>query len=150
MDGERMRRITLTPTVTAGAYSANDVMGGLLEFPIPRNSSGFVRGVTISTDDGETMACKLHLFVSAPTAFADNAAFAPTFNDLTNRFAVIAIAAADYATINGNAQAIVSTDKSLDFEVQSQPVIYGYLVADATPTFSATTDLAITVTFYLL
>lgn len=150
MTEPRMRRITLTPAVTAGAYSANDVVGGLLEFPIPKNSSGFVRGVAISADDGETMACKLHLFVSAPTAFADNAAFAPTFNDLKNRFAQIAIAAADYATVNGNTQAIVSTNTSLDFEVQSQPMVYGYLVCDATPTFSATTDLAISVTFYLL
>jgi hypothetical protein len=149
MTQERMRRIALTPTVTAGAYSANDVVGGLLEFPMPRNSSGFVRGVSISADDGETMACKLHLFVSAPTAFADNAAFAPTFNDLRNRFAQISIAAADYVTINGNTQAVVSTNTSLDFEVQGTSV-FGYLVCDATPTFAAATDLAIAVTFYLL
>jgi hypothetical protein len=150
MTDERLIRIVLTPTVTAGAYSANDVMGGRLEFPIPRNASGFVRSVAISTDDAEAMACKMHFFVSAPTTFADNAAFAPTFNDLKNRFAVVAIAAADYVTINGNTQAIVSTNTSLDFAVQNQPMIYGYLVCDATPTFAATTDLAIAVTLYLV
>jgi hypothetical protein len=150
MTNERMKRIVLTPTVTAGAYSANDVMGGLLEFPMPHNSSGFVRSVQITTDDGETMACKLHLYVSAPTAFADNAAHAPTINDLRNRFAQISIAAADYVTINGNAQATVSTNTSLDFEVTNQNAVFGYLVADATPTFAATTDLTVTVTFYLL
>jgi hypothetical protein len=150
MTTERMKRWVKRPTVTAGAYSANDVVGGLLEFDIPRNGAGFIRGVAISADDGETMACKLHLFVSKPTTFADNAAFAPTFEDLVNRFAQISVAAADYSTVNSNTQAIVSTNTSLDFEFSAQPMIYGYLVCDATPTFAATTDLAITLTAYLI
>lgn len=146
---ERMRRIALSPTISAGAYSAGDVVGGLLEFPIPRNSCGFIRGVEITDDDNEKAACKLHLFTSRPTAFADNAAFAPTIDDLKNLFASIAIGAADYVTINGNAKAIVSTNTSLDFEVQNFPQVFGYLVCDATPTYTATTDLTIHVRFFL-
>lgn len=150
MANEHMQRWTLRPTITAGAYSANDVVGGLLEFAIPRNGAGFIRGLIITDDDNEKAACKLHLFVSKPTTFADNAAFAPTINDLVNRAAVIAVAAADYTTINGNAQAIVSTNTSLDFVFSNQPMIYGYLVCDATPTYTATTDLWITLLAYLV
>lgn len=149
MNEERMRRIAVQPTISAGAYSANDVIGGLLEFPIPRNGSGFVRGVEITDDDNEKAACKLYLFASRPTAFADNAAFAPTIDDLKSLFAIVTIGSGDYSTINNNAKAIVSTNTSLDFEFQNQPAVYGYLVCDATPTYTATTDLTIHIRFFL-
>jgi len=149
MNDERMRRIALPLTITAGAYSANDVVGGLQEIAIPRNAAGFIRGVEITDDDNEKAGLKLYLFTSRPTALADNAAFEPTIDDLKNLFAIISIAAGDYSTINGNAKAIVSTNTSLDFEVQNQPVVFAYLVCDATPTYAATTDLTVHVRLFL-
>lgn len=152
MANERIAVATVQPTITAGAYSANDVVGGLLGFSLLngyRQVAGFIRSVRISDDDNEKAALKLHLFESAPAAIADNAAFAPSFADLRKRFAVIAIAAADFTTINSNAQAIVSTNTSLDFQAENA-TIYGYLVCDATPTYTAVTDLVITLTAYLL
>src|SRR5574343_384011 len=104
----------VVPVITAGAYSANDVVGGLLTFQLAPEApagvnpaSGFVRVVTISDDDNEKAALELHLFREAPTVIADNAAFAPTFADLKKRVGSVVIAAGDYVTINSNGHADV-------------------------------------------
>ena len=145
----------VVPVITAGAYSANDVVGGLLTFQLAPEApagvnpaSGFVVVVTISDDDNEKAALELHLFREAPTAIADNAAFAPTFADLKKRIGSVAIAAGDYVTINSNAQAVKS---GIEMEFYApNGVLYGYLVATGTPTYSATSDLAIALTAYLI
>lgn len=143
-------KVTLYPTITAGAYSAGDVVGGLLSFAFAsgRGASGIVRDVRIADDDDEKAACKLWLFERQPTAFADNAAFAPTMADLKYCAGVIAIAAADYTTVNSNAWAGIH-EIGYDFTIE-QGTLYGYLVCDATQSFTAATDLAITLTAYLI
>lgn len=47
--------ITLTPVITAGAYSANDVAGGLLVFTLPDAFpvSGIIRSIRVVDDDNE-------------------------------------------------------------------------------------------------
>lgn len=150
-----VKTVTLTPVITAGAYSAGDVVGPQLEFPLADPSpagvnpaSGFVRVVTISDDDNEKAALELHLFREAPTAIADNAAFAPTFADLKKRIGSVVIAAGDYVTINSNAQAVKS---GIEMEFYApNGVLYGYLVATGTPTYTATSDLAVALTAYLV
>lgn len=134
---------TSTPTITAGAYSAGDVVGGRLSFNLQAASGVWLlKSVRIADDDNEKAACKLYLFNSAPTSIADNAAFAPAIADLQALVAIVTIASADFSTINGNAVALKESLASV-FTVPGG-VLYGYLVCDATPTYAATTDLAIT------
>lgn len=150
-----MRTVSVTPVITAGAYSANDVVGGLLTFQLSNvplagadPAFGFVRVARISDDDNEKASLELHLFREAPTAIADNAAFAPSFADLQKRIGSVAIATGDYVTINSNAQAVKSGIE-MEFDAPDGN-LYGYLVATGTPTYTATSDLAIALTVYLV
>ncbi len=134
--------------VTAGAYSANEVVGGLLEFEVGTGGGGgIVQRVTLTDSDNEKTAMKLYLFDELPTTIADNATFAPTIGDLKNLVDIITIAAADYVTLNGEAVAI-KRDLNVSYAIGGYK-LYAYLVCDATPTYTATTDLQLAVTAWL-
>lgn len=139
--------VTVALTVDTNAYTANDVMGGLLTFAIPGpGNGGFISKIRIIDDDNEKAAVKLFLFNAAPTAIADDAAFAPAVGDLKKMISVVAIAAADYTTINSNAYAIkgdFGNSSQIDFLASDGGNLYAYLVCDATPTYTAAADLTI-------
>jgi hypothetical protein len=137
-----------------GAYTANDVIGGLLTFTLPPGGSGvLVRWARIVDDDDEKAELTLHLFSSAPSAIADDAAFAPTVADLQKRIGKIVFQVADYETINGNATALLGVGASTDYinigTVLPNGNLYGYLVCTATPTYTAVTDLHVTLGVWL-
>ena len=141
VNANRTFNASVALTITAGAYSANDVVGGLLSFAVAdtNGASGIIRGLRLTDGDNEKAACKLWLFSSAPSTIADNAAFAPSVADLQKCLGYLTIAAADYTTVNSNALAVVD-ELSFDFST-ANGTVYGYLVCDATPTYTATTDL---------
>jgi len=151
-NSDRPSLARVTPTITAGAYSANDVIGGLLTFTLAntRGADGIVRSVRIADGDNVKAAVKLWLFAEQPITIADNAAFAPTDNDISKCVGVLAFAAADYTTAATGANAFAAKhEQGLDF-TDTNGTLWGYLVADATPTYGTTTDLTITITTYLL
>lgn len=87
--------IAQTPTVTAGAYSAGDAVGGLLTFANAARASGgggVVKGVVIVDDAGQDAELELWLFDRTFTAMVDNAAWAPSEANLENLLAVISTA----------------------------------------------------------
>lgn len=141
-------------TVGTDAYTANDVVGGLITFDVSGSSgSGIVRWARVVDDDNEKAELTLYLFDASPTAIADDAAFSPTVADLKNYIGKVLFQAADYETINSNAVAIighgVSTDYlNIDFKT-STGNIYGYLVCTATPTYTAAADLHVTLGVWL-
>lgn len=143
----QQKEIALALTNKIGsAYSANDVIGGLLTFNVANAAgSGCVRAVRLVDDDNENAAMTLYLFNATPTAFADDAAFAPTVADLKKMIAIIAIAAGNYVTLNSNSVALLQgpSGPNVDFTT-STGNIYGYLVCTGTPTYTATTDLHLT------
>ena len=91
--------------VTVGAYSANDVVGGLLEFDVhgaSDNIGGGGRITDIYLTDARNQAVEytLYIFDVEPTAIADNGAW-PTGIDIDDQNAMIleqALATARYAT----------------------------------------------------
>lgn len=130
-------------TVDTSAYADGDVIGGRLRFDMtPVSGGATIRGVRLVDDDDEKAPMTLYLFGDVPTDIADNAAFAPDADDLDNLVAIIPIVADDYDTINGNAIAL------LDNLVKTIPVkkgaLWGYLVSDGTPTYTAGGDLSLT------
>jgi len=73
-------RYKVTPTVTAGDYGANDVVGGLLTFSGLRN--GTLQSITICDNASQAVDYLMVLFESAPTNIADNDPFTIANADL--------------------------------------------------------------------
>jgi len=137
-------RASVTPTITAGAYGALDVVGGMLTFNVSGTpQGGILNRVIVVDDDNEKAVLTLYLFGTKPSTIADNAAFTPAVADLKALFAKVAIAADNYVTLNSNAIAIIDDVNCVLPANNGQ--IYGYLVCTATPTYTATSDLTITI-----
>lgn len=137
------------PTITAGAYSAGDVIGGLLTFPVATNNGGILREIRISDADNIKAATTLYFFdqgTAAPTAILDNAAFATglTLADKDRIMFTVDVAGADYETINADAIAI---EDGLSNRFTNSSRLYCYEVTGATPTFVATDSRKIQITY---
>lgn len=138
------RKFEVTPTVkVSGAYTANDVMGGLQTVTLKegRFTSGTIRRVNLVDDDSEGAALTIYVFDALPSTIADDAAFAPTVADLKKLCGVISVAAGDYVTVNGN-DYMLKTEQNIDFN-STTGAVYLYIVCTATPTYTAATDLTL-------
>jgi hypothetical protein len=144
----KLYEITVTPTVTAGAYSAKDVVGGLLTFANAASvyrGSGILRKITITNDAFVANLLNLSLFNAAPAVIADNAPFDPSDAEMKTCIGVIPIVAADY---------LIGTDNAIATKLVEFPYVlaaggtslFGYLWCVATPTFVATTDTTVKLT----
>lgn len=137
------KAITVIPTITLSAYEANDVLGGLLTFTLPSHAAGggILGNIRINDADAENAAMKLFLFNAKPaTTIADAAAYAITAADQALCFYEWTIAATDWQT---NTDGWVHDKPNCIFAADTH--IYGYLVPTATPTYTAATDLQITI-----
>lgn len=141
----RTKTVEVTLTIGTDAYTAGDVVGGLIALDvIGVGNGGVVRRVMLVDDDNEKAAFKLHLFDAAPTTIADDAAYAPSVSDLKKQVGTVSISS--YTTYNGNAIAIV---EGVDIDYSIDNFLYGYLVCDGTPTYTAATDLTLRMTVWL-
>jgi len=148
----RQKIVSLTPTIGVDAYTANDVVGGLLTFDIANvGGGGIVRWARIVDDDNEKAELALYLFSDLPSTIADDAAFAPTVADLKKLAGKVLFEAADYETVNGNAWVIRGRGSdAIDIDCSlATNNIYGYLVCTGTPTYTAATDLTISLGVWL-
>ena len=137
--------ISVSLTGTAGAYSANDVNGGLITFPgaFDANTGKGVLTSVYILDKAATGTNKtLHLFNASVTSIADNAAFDPTDTELlTNYIGAVPITTHDAFADNG-----VSYADGLAkpvYNLAGSTALYAYLVEDSTPTYASTTDVAV-------
>lgn len=141
-------RLSDTPTISAGtAYAAKDAVGGLLTFASAARASGGscrIDAVQIVDADQEMANLDLVLFDRSITAPTDNAVFDPTDAELANVVAVIPIGAGAYADFNDNAVANL-TGLGITALLNGTD-LYGVLVARDTPTYTATSDITVTVT----
>lgn len=144
----RTKTVRVPLTISTAAYTANDVVGGLITVDVgSAGGGGILRKVVITDSDNKKAAFTLHCFDSAPATIADADAFAPTEASLIARHDVVTIEAADYVTINSMAQAVVS-DLAVDFEVYNGYAYY-YLVATATPDYDNADALTLTLTYWM-
>ena len=136
-----IRRYKVTPTVTAGAYGANDVVGSLLTFSGLRN--GTLQAITICDNAAQAVDYLLVLFESAPTTIADNATFDIADADLDK------IIYQDSLTSSSNRQAFTDNYYHYLYGL-SVPIwsaggtVYGFLITTSTPTYAATSDITVT------
>ena len=126
------------------AYTANDVVGGLLTFSLDGAvvNGGILNSAYFVDDDNEGAELDLYLFSAAPTAIADDAAFAPSAADLQKMFAVINVETTDYLTVNSLKYAY-KKDINQIIKSDGGQKIYGYLVAVGTPTYAAAKTILI-------
>ena len=140
--------ITVTPTVTAGAYSAKDVVGGLLTFANAVSvykGYGILRKIVIKNNAMVADLLMLNFFGTAPAAIADNSPYDPTDAEQATCIGTIPIVAADYVLATDNAIAT----KLVEFPFTVAPYgtsLYVYVSTVATPTYVAATDFAVTLT----
>ena len=139
-----IKHLTVTPTITAGAYSANDNVGGLLKFKDPDiDGQGTIVGIAVGDAAKQDAATDIVFFSSDPSAstFTNNAAQAIADADLPKIVHVENITAYDDFSDNS-----VATVSSISTKVDFTEGIYAALVTRGTPTYVATSDLDITIT----
>ncbi len=141
--------ISVKPTIVLTAYTAGDVIGGLLTFTrasFPPGTIAFNQ-VTIVDVDQQKEAYVLHLFNDTPTTIADDAAYATNIliADLNNEIKQVTIAALDYVdTGTVGSTAFKAFDNV--YAQNERGVLYGYLVATDTPDY--VTLLALTLNLH--
>lgn len=137
-----IKRFKIKPTITAGAYSANDVVGGRLQFT--GWISGTLQSITVCDNAAQAVDYILVFFESEPTDIADNAP--------------ADIADADLDKIIYNDSLLDASDKkafvdnsfvflyNLDVPMWATgKSIFAYLITPGTPTYAATDDITVTV-----
>lgn len=132
-----------TPTVTAGAYTAGDAVGGLLEFHNAARiagTGGVIKDMLIIDDAGQDAEMELWLFNSTFTAMVDNAPWAPSEADLRKQIAIISTTDGAWFAAGTPSVARVEVSQSYDLIGTS---MYGQLVTRGTPTFAATDDVTV-------
>lgn len=134
----------VTPVITAGAYSANDVVGGLLTLTgIVEQAyrTGIIQTAILVDAAKQEAETDLFLFDSEPSSIADNAAEAFTDADMNKCVGVITL-----STYTTNANNSIAQNNNIGNLVQAlnsgtDRTLYGYLVTRGTPTYGSTSDL---------
>lgn len=140
---DKYLKVSQTPTITAGAYSDGDVVGGLLTFSLAgiANNGGFLCTANLTDNDKEAAALRLFLFDDLPATIADNAAFGLTDADNNKCFAIVTLGT--YVTLTNTS--LAHSDPINKPFVTDKGNLYGYLVCNgSTPTYTATADLTVT------
>jgi hypothetical protein len=150
--GHDVLEIVQTPTITAGAYTAGDALGGLLTFAGAARLAGgrgMITKVTIVDDALQSAPIDLVLFDRTFTATADNAPFDPSDADMQNCLGFIPVANTDYAEFTDNGVATKASGLQMPFEFQLAPGVtslFGQLVIRVGDTYAATDDITVKVT----
>lgn len=130
-------------TITHGtsAYSANDVIGGLLTFSLPSPSGcGILNWLKITDEDNEGAALDVYIFNDVPTTIADDAAGALTIADLDKLVTKVEIAAADYEAVNSLKFAFKdegSEGLNKSYKLDTKGNLYAYVICTGTPTYAS-------------
>lgn len=128
-------------TVTAGAYSNNDVVGGLITFTGLRRGS--LQSVIISDKSAQSPDYKLVFFRDTPTNITDNATYSIADADLTKIVKQISLTAA--ANREAFADNAVYTVDGLDVPLAAHCAnLSAFLIATSSaPTYVSTSDVSV-------
>lgn len=125
--------VTITPDTSI--YTANDVIGGLLQFPITGSvtGGGLINKLIVCDNDNEGAAGALWLFSSAPVTIVDQAPFAPVIADLQAVSMIITLPS--FTTVNSLKIAVLE-DINTHF-MTTNSILYGYFVCSGGPTYAS-------------
>lgn len=132
--------VTVTPTVGAALFAANDVVGGKLTIAgAVRLPAGASNLQTLSLVDAakQNAALKIFIFNSALAgSYADNAAEAVTAADWLKCIGFLTVAAGEYQTM-ANASVVSQTGIAMPVKLASGSSLYALIVTTGTPTYTA-------------
>ena len=146
VETQELTRIQVTPTISTGIYAAKDAIGGLYTFSNAARysgGSGRLLAVTVVDKDQEKADMDLVLFRATFTAPTDNAVFDPTDAELLDCIGWVPIGSGMYADFNDNSVAHV--DCNVAFTLAGTD-LFAAMVSRGTPTYTATSDLVVTLT----
>ena len=135
--------ITQTPEVSAGAYSANDAVGGELTFANAARASGLggiIKQVIFIDDAGQDAETELWLFDTTITDVTDNAAFAQTEAELHTVVGIISTSDGTWRA--SGTPSVCCVECSLSYTCVGTS-LFGQLVTRGTPTYAATDDVTV-------
>lgn len=135
--------VPVQPVVTAGAYAANDVVGGLLTFPIGSGDDRIpiLDSVIVTIKAAITSTLTLYLFNAAPAVIADNAAYTIGTVADVHKF----IGSFTFGTVvdHGTPNSYMTADLDLPVRPIDGMNIYGYLADGTGFTPTSTSDVQI-------
>lgn len=151
--GSNSTSLSATPTISTSAYTADDQLGDIKTLTaavLTEGGTGVIQSVAITDASKQEVALNILVFSSSPTVTSsDNGTLAISAAELASKFlGHIAVAAADYTTLNA---ASVATVKGVSLPVKSttgSKDLYFICQAVGTPTYTTTT--ALTLTFGIL
>ena len=140
--------VTVTPTVTVGAYSVGQCVGGLMTFTAAARSggpgSGLVQSAVISDASGQDSAIDVVLFSANPSnsTFTDHTACAIANADLPKVIGTIAVS--DCHLLGTSAPGVCQAQQqAMPFSLGSgNTTIWAVNIARGTPTYTATSNIA--------
>ncbi len=123
------------------AYGAGDAIGNhassdaVITFDLAGSATGagLINSLKVVDNDNEGAAGVLHLYRSAPSALADNAAWAPTLADLEAK--IISITLGSFTTSNSMKEQTIE-DINKVFKTDGNK-IYAHFVTSGTPTYAS-------------
>jgi hypothetical protein len=140
-------QVQVVPTVSTSAYTAGNVVGGLLTFTNAVAGtvlSGVLTSVAVTVRGTQTAGFKLYLFSASPAGtFTDRTAPAIASADAPLLLDVVTLGAADSGL--GANVTTYNTDAISRSLVLAGTSLFGVLITTGTPTFGTTTAVAVTV-----
>jgi len=135
--------VDVTPTITAGAYTDLDIVGGLQTLTGLGGAGGVLHTVQVYDDAAVDAAFLIHIFREAPTGtYTDNALLTLDAADKDRLIGTIEVASGDYKAIGGDSNATLN---NLGFSFGPTPGfdhLYAIAVLNGSaPTYAATSDL---------
>lgn len=135
-----------TPTISAAAYTANDVIGGLQSFTFNGllKPGGILDDIIIYDSLDIKASLSLHLYDSLPTEIVDADPYAPADGDIQNKWLRSYVAVNTYQDLGGIAVVSVAeflTRASLNVPFKGR-TLWLHALTVATPTYGATTGLS--------
>ena len=106
----------ITPTITAGAYTAGDAVGGQMDFDLAlglERKSGLVRSARVVDASGAKSPLWVFCFDQDFTEASDNAAIAYSIADISHAILIVSVTTPDYTElgVNGTVAQIEDIDK---------------------------------------
>lgn len=149
------KRIRVQPTISTSVYGNGDVIGAEMTFAAAARvtgGSGVIQSATLVDRDKENALIELWIFDRSVTSFgSDNAVAAPTETDLDKLIGVIIFdnrttyGPSDYIELNttsGGSSIAQKLNVGLPF-VANATDLFAQMIVRGTPTYTATSDLAV-------
>lgn len=136
--------LSLTPTITAGAYVSGQVIGGVQSFANAvraSGGSGIIQSASVTKKTALTAPVDLYFFSAAPTGtYTDNTTFTLAAADIPN---LIGVLQCTTLADGGTPKTLQSSNGSLVFKLASGTTLYCIPVMRGAETPASTTGIIV-------